>query len=102
MSIIIAGRFQEQDQAVEALSVLMDSGFSNDEMTTFSVNQQGQHALHKCGGDEKASPGARDAGQGAVPVASIGGAVRLAAGVAALPVVGPAGRGAGGRKGGGV
>lgn len=91
MSIIIAGRFQEQDRAAEALRVLMDSGFSNDEMTTFYVNQQGQHALHKGGGDEKASPGARDAGKGAVAGASIGGAVGLAAGVAAIPVVGPAG-----------
>src|SRR3546814_19215631 len=94
MSIIIAGRCQEQDQAAEALRVLMDSGFSNDEMTTFYVNQQGQHALHKGGGDEKASPGARDAGKGAVTGASIGGAVGLAAGVAAIPEDGPAGLGA--------
>jgi len=91
MSIIIAGRFQQQEQAAQVISALMTSGFSTDEMTTFYVNPPGQHALHAGGGDEGASPGARDAGKGAAAGASIGGAVGLAAGIAALPVVGPAG-----------
>jgi hypothetical protein len=91
MSTIIAGRFQQQDQAAQVLAALTNSGFSTDEITTFYVNPPGQHALHAGGGDETASPGSRESGKGAAKGASIGGAVGLAAGIAALPVVGPAG-----------
>lgn len=91
MSTIIAGRFQQQEQAAQVLAALTNSGFSADEVTTFYVNPPGQHDLHAIGGDEKASPGARESGKGAAKGASVGGAVGLAAGIAALPVVGPAG-----------
>lgn len=91
MSTIIAGRFEQQEQAAQVLDALINSGFSTDEVTTFYVNPQGQHALHPVGGDEGASPGARDSGKGAAAGASIGGAAGLAAGIAAIPVVGPAG-----------
>lgn len=91
MSTIIAGRFQQQEQAAQVLDALMQSGFSTDEMTTFFVNPPGQHSLHKGGGDEGASPGARGAGKGAAAGASVGGAIGLAAGIAATPVIGPAG-----------
>lgn len=90
MSTIIAGRFQEQEQAAQVLNELLNSGFSNDQVTSFYVNPPGQHNLHKGGGDEDASPGAREAGKGAVKGASIGGAIGLAAGIAATPFVGPA------------
>lgn len=91
MSTIIAGRFQQQEQAAQVLAALTNSGFSAEEVTTFYVNPPGQHDLHLGGGDEKASPGARESGKGAAKGASVGGAVGLAAGLAAMPIVGPAG-----------
>lgn len=91
MHTIIAGRFESQDQAERALSALQSAGFPADALTHFYVNPDGQHDIFPIGGDQKASPGARDSGKGALAGAGAGAAVGAAVGAAALPVIGPAG-----------
>ena len=60
-------------------------------MTHFYVNPDGQHDIFPIGGDEAASPGARESGKGALAGGGIGAVVGAVAGVAATPVAGPLG-----------
>ncbi|WP_304639928.1 glycine zipper domain-containing protein [Pseudomonas sp.] len=91
MSTIIAGRFDNQDHAERALEALQTAGFPLDAMSHFYVNPDGQHDIYPIGGDQRASPGARDAGKGAVAGAGAGAVAGAAIGAATTPVIGPAG-----------
>lgn len=91
MSHIIAARFEDQDQGERAVVALREAGFSPEGISLFYVNPHGQHDIYPIGGDEKASPGSRDSGKGAVAGGGLGAAVGAVAGLAAIPVAGPLG-----------
>jgi hypothetical protein len=91
MTTIIAGRFEQQSHAQDAVNVLLRSGFSAEEISSFYVNPPGQHDKYPVGGDRDKSPGTEDSSQGTAAGMSTGGLVGAAAGVAAVPLMGPAG-----------
>lgn len=91
MNIIIAGRFETQEQGKSALDALQNEGFTRDALAMFYVNPSGQHDMYPVGGDSDESPGARDADKGAVAGGGAGAAVGAAIGLVATPLVGPAG-----------
>lgn len=95
MTRIIAGRFQLQDAARDAVRRLVESGFPNDRVTTFFVNPAGRHATFAIGGDRDVSPGAEHAAPASGAGAVLGGGLGVAVGLAALPVLGPVGVAAG-------
>jgi hypothetical protein len=90
MTSIIAGRFEQNNQAQAAASTLHRRGFATDDVTVFFVNPPGQHATFPIGGDRDASPGAKHAQSGAIKGAAIGGVVGAGVGLAAAPLLGPA------------
>lgn len=85
MTTIIAGSFQQQDQAQEAIIELARSGFSADQTTSFFVNPPGQHHRYSIGGDAAESPGTQDTAKAALSGAAVG----VAVGLATFPVLGP-------------
>ena len=91
MSTIIAGHFQLQDQVEQARNELMRSGFAADRISSFYLNQPGQHDLTAIGGDNLQSPGAKETPEGVMEGAAAGGAVGAAVGLATSVVTGPAG-----------
>lgn len=91
MATIIAGRFEQQDQAIRAAQSLMDAGFSATRISSFFVNPAGQHDIYPIGGDRDQSPGAKRSDEGVGKGISTGGAIGAVLGVASAPVVGPAG-----------
>jgi len=91
MSAIIAGRFDQQARAAEAIVVLEATGFGSEQIATFFVNPPGQHDLHGTNRDPDASAGAHHAGAGAAAGAATGSGVGAAVGLATVPVLGPAG-----------
>jgi hypothetical protein len=99
MPNIVAGRFEQEEDAAAAIIVLQRHGFPRDRLTFFFLNPPGQHAAFPIGGDRGASPGAKSAGFGAAAGAAAGGAVGIGVGLAAAPFLGPgavpAGAGAG-------
>lgn len=90
MNTILAGRFEQQDQANAALAALRDAGFDTPLMTSFFLNPRGQHALTPIGGDTDDSRAAHQAPKGSGIGAAAGGVVGAALGAAAIPVAGPA------------
>jgi hypothetical protein len=99
MSTIVAGHFQLQDQIDRARSELMSAGFSEDRISSFFLNQPGQHDMTAIGGDRIDSPGAKEAQVGVVEGAAAGGAIGAALGLATAPVTGPVGPVVGGLLG---
>jgi hypothetical protein len=91
MTTIIAGRFEQQDEAQQAVVAVQSAGFASDRVTSFYVNPPGQHDLYPVGGDRDESPGAENSDKGTATGLGAGGAVGAAIGVAASPVVGPIG-----------
>ena len=91
MHLIIAGRFERQDQADAALAALRQAGFQQDALAAFYLNPNGQHDIFPIGGDEQSSPGSRHSGVGAAKGGGVGAALGAAVGVAATPIIGPAG-----------
>jgi hypothetical protein len=91
MSTIIAGHFQLQDEVEQARQALADAGFAEDRISTFYLNQPGQHDLTPIGGDNIESPGAKETPEGVVEGAAAGGAVGLALGTVTSPATGPVG-----------
>jgi hypothetical protein len=91
MTIIIAGRFEQQDEAQQAVVAVQSAGFASDRVTSFYVNPPGQHDLYPVGGDRDKSPGAENSDKGSAEGIGAGGAVGAAIGVAASPVIGPVG-----------
>lgn len=89
MTPIIAGRFEQEAQAGQAVAALRKQGFAAEDITSFYLNPPGQHAMFPVGGEQDASHGATEAHSGALKGAAIGGAVGLGVGVAAAPLVGP-------------
>ncbi len=78
MSTILAGHFQRQDQADQARLDLIEAGFPEDQISTFFLNQPGQHDLHEFGGDRERSPGAKEIPSAVVQGVASGGAVGVA------------------------
>lgn len=91
MSTIIAGHFQTQDEIDQARSELLGAGFPEHQISSFFVNQPGQHDLTLIGGDNLQSPGAKETPIGVLEGAAAGGAVGLALGAASSLVTGPVG-----------
>lgn len=91
MSTIVAGHFLLQDQVEQARNELMRAGFAEDQITSFYLNQPGQHDETPIGGDNILSPGAKETPEGVVAGAATGGAVGAAVGLATSPLTGPAG-----------
>ena len=90
MSKLIVARLQEQDETAAAGSALESAGFPAATISSFYVTSPGQHDMFPLGGDREASPGAKDAGEGAAVGASTGGLVGGAVGALAIPIGGPA------------
>jgi hypothetical protein len=95
VTIIIAGRFQQQSEAEDAIEELQRAGFARDRISTFYVNPAGQHAAFPIGGDNALSPGAKESEKGVATGAAAGAAI----GVAATPFLGPVGAVTGGLLG---
>jgi hypothetical protein len=89
MNTIIAGRFEEQARADQAVTALGEAGFPTSQTATFFVNPPGQHDRHGTTDDPDASAGAHHAGGGAVLGAAAGTGVGAVVGLATLPVLGP-------------
>jgi hypothetical protein len=86
VNAIIAGRFQQQSEADDAMEELVRAGFARDRLASFFVNPAGQHATFPIGGDQALSPGAKESGKGVAAGAATGAAVGLAATAALGPV----------------
>lgn len=99
MSTIIAAHFQLQDEIDRARRALVDAGFPEDSISSFFVNQPGQHDLTPIGGDHSESAGARETPEGVLEGAATGGVVGAALGAATIPVTGPLGPVVGGLVG---
>jgi hypothetical protein len=99
MSTIVAGHFQLQDQIEEARNALMNAGFAEDRISSFFLNQPGQHDMTSIGGDRIQSPGAEETPIGVLEGAATGGAVGAAIGMATVGVTGPVGPVVGGLVG---
>ncbi len=95
MAHIVAGLFEDQVAADQAITSLRDRGVDSDDLSTFVVNPPGMHHGLPLGGDEAADKEARGGDEGAIRGAAIGGVVGIAAGLAAAPLVGPVGIAAG-------
>src|SRR5215472_2231637 len=88
MTDIVAGRFEQQDDAQAAVERLLRHGFNREDVSSFFVNPPGQHARFPVGGDRNVSPGARGAGSAALIGAVIGGVLGFVFGLAAMKVYG--------------
>lgn len=95
MGKIIAGRFDVHEHADGAAHALREAGFEAGSVSVFFVNPHGQHATYPLGGDEQASPGARESGKGAWMGAGAGAAAGAALGSVAGPVGAVVGGGVG-------
>ena len=102
MSTIIAGHFDTQDAADQALSLLSRAGFSSTDVQTFFVSPAGMRGNLPVVDNEQPPVGTEGAGARAGKAAAIGGAVGLAAGLAAAPLAAPAAAAAGALAGAGV
>jgi hypothetical protein len=99
MTRIIAGHFQLQDQVDAARQALLDAGYPAEQISSFYLNQPGQHAIHELGGDRDKSPGAKESPEGLAKGAATGGAIGAALGAATVPLTGPVGPVVGGLVG---
>lgn len=93
MATIVAGWFETQIRADEAIAALAREGFGRDEIDNFYIAPPGQHGdLPLSDLDQhQHSEGTREAGKGALKGAVAGGAVGLAAGAAAAAASAPLG-----------
>jgi hypothetical protein len=99
MSTIVAGHFQLQDQIAQARDELMRAGFPEDRISSFFLNQPGQHDMTAIGGDHLQSPGAAESPEGVMEGAATGAAVGAAIGLATSVATGPLGPAVGGLVG---
>lgn len=86
MTLVVAGRFEDQDKAKELTEALQRAGISKDKIAVFFVNPEGQHHVLPFGGDENHSPGTSEAGKGAWVGAGAGAVAGAAIGSAGGPV----------------
>lgn len=89
MNFIIAGRFDQQAKAEQAMTALTATGIARGQIATFFVNPPGQHDVHGATHDPDATIGAVDAGVGASAGAVAGGAAGVVVGIATVPLLGP-------------
>ena len=89
MTTIIAGGFTTNDAAERAMQHLIAAGVNEDNLCSFRVNPPGEHDGLPTGGDRPESPGATQAGGGAVRGAAVGAVAGAAAGAVAATVLGP-------------
>ena len=89
MTAIIAGLFTSHEAVEAAHGRLLAAGASDDNVCDFRVNPPGEHDGLPTGGDRDASPGATQAGGGAVRGAAVGAVAGAAAGAVASTVLGP-------------
>ena len=89
MSTIIAGRFDQQAGAEDAVMALEAAGFRRERISSFFVTPPGMHDVHGTVEDPGASAGAHHAGAGALAGAAAGGGVGIIAGLATAPLLGP-------------
>jgi hypothetical protein len=102
MATIIAGRFDTQDAANQALDALERAGFSRSNMQAFYLSPPGQHGNVPVVDNEHPPVGTHGAGKKAIAGALVGGAAGLAAGLAAAPLAVPAAAAVGALSGAGV
>lgn len=88
MSTIIAGMFENIDDANNTVDSLLRRGVEKQDVTQFANSPPGQHGQFPIGGDENADPGARKAHFGALAGAGIGAGTGAAIGAI---VAGPPG-----------
>jgi hypothetical protein len=86
---IVAGNFENNGQATQAVEKLVHSGVAPDQVCVYFLSPPGQHAAFPVGGDRDESPGATKSDNGALKGAAVGGAIGLGAGVAASAALGP-------------
>ncbi len=86
MTVIIAGRFAQQDEVEQAIAALQRAGAPPDQISSFYVNPAGQHDLFPIGGDRDESPGSEDSDKGTAIGLGAGGVIGGAAGAAAGPL----------------
>lgn len=91
MTKIIAGRFEQQSQAQHAIDEILRAGFSEDQVSSFYLNPNGQHGTYPLGGDHDKSPGAENTAPGRTAGMATGGAVGAAVGALTTPLTGPLG-----------
>ena len=91
MARIIAGRFETQSRADDAIEALKTVGFASREVTSFYVTPPGQHATYPIGGDAHHDEGTKDSGKKAGAAAAIGGVTGLALGAATGAALGEPG-----------
>ncbi|MDB5852242.1 MAG: hypothetical protein JWR22_283 [Herminiimonas sp.] len=91
MSTIIAGRFEQQTPAHDAVSELVNAGFHSDQVSTFYVNPAGRHGTYPIGGDVNDSKGSEDTGKGMSSGMAPGALVGAVVGAVATPLTGPLG-----------
>jgi len=89
MTTIIAGGFATHEAAESAMQQLIAAGVNEDNLCSFRVNPPGEHEGLPTGGDRDESPGATQAGGGAVKGAAVGAVAGAAAGAVASTVLGP-------------
>lgn len=83
MATIIAGNFEDNTHATDAVQALVGAGVAPDQVCVFFLNPPGQHDQYPVGGDRNESPGARQSDTGALKGAALGGTAGLAAGAVA-------------------
>jgi hypothetical protein len=94
MSTIVNGNFQDLNAAKRAVTDLLNTGFTPDRTSCFSVNIPGRHAdTHTSEASVVAADAiakeAPEAAGGAISGAAVGGAIGAAVALATLPVLGP-------------
>ncbi len=89
MAHIVAGHFQQQEQAQHAVDQLVAIGIPEDQISRFYVNPPGQHDLYPIGGDRDTSPGAEKSGDGVVRGIAAGSVIGAGVGMAGVAVAGP-------------
>ena len=95
MSVIIAGRFQQQSEVEDGIEELLRAGFGREQISSFYVNPPGMHDNYPMGGDNDRSVGAHESDKRVARGAAAGAAI----GVAATPFLGPVGAVTGGLLG---
>lgn len=95
MALIIAGRLENQDKAVELTEALQHAGIPKRKVSVFFVNPEGQHHMLPFGGDENHSPGTSEAGKGAWIGAGAGAVAGAAIGSTGGPIGSVIGAGVG-------
>ncbi len=91
MTKIIAGRFEQQSHAQNAVNEILRAGFSEDQVSSFFLTPAGQHGTYPLGGDHDKSPGAENTAPGRTAGMATGGAIGAAVGAVTTPLTGPLG-----------